>query len=80
MNKPIDECEVRDGAGGWITVGIFEALGRRGEAMRCPECLGQLQPHREETEHGHIFNIGLGTQGVQQNPGPLAANGRHIPR
>ena len=46
MIKPVDECEVRDGTG-WTTIGIDEALERRGEDMRCPECKGRLQPHRE---------------------------------
>lgn len=46
MTKPIDECEMRSGDG-WLTVGIAEALERRGEDMRCPECKGRLQPHRE---------------------------------
>ena len=38
---------MRDGAGGWVAVNIAEALERRGEDMRCPECLGKVQPHRE---------------------------------
>lgn len=49
MNDVSDECEMR-GPGGWVTVGIDEALGRRGEDMRCPECKGRVQPHREYSD------------------------------
>ena len=69
MNKPIDESEMRDGAGGWITVGISEALGRRGEDMRCPECLGQLQPHREYRDGARAhFEHRIGHAGCSTKP------------
>jgi len=50
MVATIDECEMRDGAGGWTTVGIDEALPLRGEDMRCPVCHGRVQPHREYSD------------------------------
>ena len=50
MIKHDDNCEIRDGQGGWVTVGIDEALQRRGEDMRCPECHGHLRPHREYSD------------------------------
>lgn len=49
MSKSIDECEVRNGEA-WTTIGIAEALQRRGEDMRCPECHGRLQPHRQYSD------------------------------
>ena len=44
-----DECEVRD-ADRWVTIGIVEALDRRGDAMRCPLCHGPVRPHKEYSD------------------------------
>jgi hypothetical protein len=46
--KPVDECEVKSGTQ-WVAIGIEEALERRGEKMRCPECHGPVRPHKEGT-------------------------------
>jgi hypothetical protein len=42
----IDECEVKAGKT-WETIGISEALERRGDPMRCKECHGGLVPHKK---------------------------------
>jgi hypothetical protein len=42
----IDECQIRNGKS-WKTIGIEEALERRGEDMRCGECHGRFVPHKE---------------------------------
>jgi hypothetical protein len=42
----IDKCEVRKGKT-WETIGIAQALERRGEDMRCGECKGRFVPHRK---------------------------------
>jgi hypothetical protein len=49
MSEPVDECEIRAGDQ-WITIGISEALQRRGEDMRCPACHRRVDPHREYSD------------------------------
>jgi hypothetical protein len=57
----VDKCQIRNGKL-WDTIGIEEALKRRGEDMRCEECLGRFRPHKKyidgarahfEHQHAH---------------------------
>lgn len=45
-NMHVDECEVKEGDH-WVTLGISEALQRRGDLMRCPSCHGPVRPHKQ---------------------------------
>jgi hypothetical protein len=42
----VDKCDIRSGKT-WETIGIAEALERRGEDMRCGECYGRFVPHKK---------------------------------
>ena len=78
-----DLCEMRSNLG-WESVGIMDALGRRGEDMRCPECNGRVRAHspanngmRAHFEHveRHLGcstkNRGIGA-GRTLHPAPLS--------
>jgi hypothetical protein len=75
----IDKCEVRKGKT-WETIGIAEALKRRGEDMRCGECHGQFVPNKKYStgarpHFGHmIAHAGCATKTTGKSslhPNPL---------
>ncbi len=58
VSSEIDTCEIET-ADGWETIGIDEALRRRGEPMRCLVCHGAVRPHKEGTtgQRAHFEHI-----------------------